>query len=194
MKISYAIARILASFAEKRAAEMNVPMAIALADAGGGLVYFGRMDDTLPAGTGIAIAKAYTAAVFQMSTRQLGELAQPGKMLYGVEQSLEDKIVLFGGGRPLRCQGRIIGAVGISGGTVDQDIEVAQAVCDALKEMEDWRLFFLPLLSASGVDSIASCDLAAALEDSLAQTGHPELRRLAPIVRGALQLGRRTNE
>lgn len=193
MKISYAIARTLASFAEKHASQMSIPMAIALTDAGGSLVYFGRMDDTLPAGTKIAIAKAYTAAVFQMSTRQLGALAQPGKMLYGVEQSLDEKIVLFGGGCPLRCQGRIIGAVGVSGGTVDEDIEVAQAVCGALKEMEDWQQFLLPLLTELGIDSSALCDLAQALEDSLALTGHLHLQRLAPIVGGAIRLGRFTD-
>jgi len=188
MSLSYAIARILAAFSEKRAAEMNLPVAIALADAEGGLVYFGRMDDALPASNAIAIAKAYTAAVFRMSTRKLGELAQPGKMLYGVEHSLNERIVLFGGGLPLQCQNRIVGAVGISGGTVDEDIDVARAACAALQEMENWREYLAPLLSRIDIPQSRRRNVAAALEEALAQTDDPALKTLAPIVAGSLRL------
>ncbi len=146
MKISYPVASIIGGIAENEAVSMDVPMAIAIADANGGLILFSRMDDALPASTDIAISKAYTAAVLRMSTQKIGKLAQPGEPLYGIEQTLPGKIVLFGGGVPLRLKETVVGAIGVSGGSVEEDIKVAEVASDSLKKMELWQKTLAPLM------------------------------------------------
>lgn len=136
--LPYPIARLLARIAEREAATLGVPMAIAMSDADGGLLHFARMDGILPASSDLAVAKAYTAAALRMATDEVGRLAQPGRQLYGIQHTLEGRVVLFGGGIPLTVRGRVVGAVGISGGTVAQDIRVAQPVVDACNDMERW--------------------------------------------------------
>ena len=138
MKISHHVARILVSIAESKALSMNVPMAIAVADRDGGLVSFTRMDDTLPASTELAISKAYTAAILRMATHDVGTLAQPGEALYGIQHTHNGRIVLFGGGLPLYLEREIAGSVGISGGSVAEDVAVADCVVHAMEEMEYW--------------------------------------------------------
>jgi uncharacterized protein GlcG (DUF336 family) len=138
MKIPYHVARILVSIAESKALSMNVPMAIAVADRDGGLVSFTRMDDTLPASTELAVSKAYTAAILRMATHEVGTLAQPGEALYGIQHTHHGRIVLFGGGLPLYLRGDIAGSIGISGGSVEEDVAVATCVVDAMEEMEYW--------------------------------------------------------
>ena len=118
MTVSNHIARLLASIAEDKASHMAIPMAIAFVDERGGLVFFTYMDGYLPAGTEIAISKAYTSATLQMATSEVGKLAQPGEMLYGIQNMFNGRIVLFGGGLPLYLNGKVVGAVGVSGGTV----------------------------------------------------------------------------
>jgi len=186
--ISYPLACRLASIAEQRAAVIGTPMTIALVDPQGGLLYFGRMDDALPASDKIAAAKAYSAAIFRMSTRQLGALAQPGEMLYGIENSMHEKIVLFGGGVPLFFEERVVGAVGISGGTVDEDIDVAQAVCDAFQEMLKWRRRLMILLPKQTESTTSGKDMAQAIERQLEQSTDPALNQLASIVAGGVLL------
>ena len=95
------ISEILASVAEAEAAKIAVPMAIAIVDGEGGLQLFQRMDGTLPVSTELAVSKAYTAAILRMPTHQVGELAQPGQALYGIQHTHNGRIVLFGGGYPL---------------------------------------------------------------------------------------------
>jgi uncharacterized protein GlcG (DUF336 family) len=146
MKISYPVASIIGGIAENEAVSIDVPMAIAITDANGGLILFSRMDDALPASTDIAISKAYTAAVLRMSTQKIGELAQPGEPLYGIEQTLPGKIVLFGGGLPLRLKENVVGAIGVSGGSVEEDIQVAEVASDSLKKMELWQTALAPLM------------------------------------------------
>jgi uncharacterized protein GlcG (DUF336 family) len=138
MKLSYSLACLLGTFAEVQASDLGVPMAIGIVDEKGGLLFFARMDDTLPASTEIAVSKAYTSAVLRKSTHEVGKLAQPGEPLYGIQHTHQGKIVLFGGGLPLRLKGNVVGAVGISGGTVEEDIQIAETVVDALKTMEQW--------------------------------------------------------
>jgi uncharacterized protein GlcG (DUF336 family) len=138
MKISYSLARILGDVAETHAEAVGVPMAVALADAEGGLLFFSRMDGTLPASTEIAVSKAYTSAILRMSTEELGRLARPGEVLYGIQHTHNGRIVLFGGGLPLRLGGQVVGGIGVSGGTVEQDILVAKPVAEALEQMECW--------------------------------------------------------
>jgi uncharacterized protein GlcG (DUF336 family) len=138
MRLPYSVAQILANVAEAEASNTGVPMAIAVADAGGGLQVFTRMDGTLPASSEIAVSKAYTAAVLRMATHEVGELAQPGGILYGIQHTHNGKIILFGGGFPLLLDGEVVGAIGISGGSVDEDIRVAQPAVQMLKDMECW--------------------------------------------------------
>jgi uncharacterized protein GlcG (DUF336 family) len=133
--IPFPLSRILGSIAVNTAAEMGLAMAIAIVDREGHLQYFARMDSALPASTELAISKAYTAAALRMSTHDVGQLALPGNPLYGIQHSHGGKIILFGGGFPLRAQGEVMGGIGISGGSVEEDEKVARAVLDALGEM-----------------------------------------------------------
>jgi uncharacterized protein GlcG (DUF336 family) len=137
MKLSYTLARLLGNFAEVQALALGIPMAIGIADEKGGLLFFARMDETLPASTEIAVSKAYTSAVLRKSTHEVGKLAQPGEPLYGIQHTHQGKIVLFGGGLPLRLKGNVAGAVGISGGTVKEDIQIAETVVDAGHKLQE---------------------------------------------------------
>jgi uncharacterized protein GlcG (DUF336 family) len=123
--------RIL-SAAEEKARQMGQPMNIAVMDAGRNLVAFHRMDGAWVASTDIAIDKAFTSAGRGLTTRKIGEMAQPGQPLFGINTTNGGRIVIFAGGIPLMRDGGVIGAVGVSGGTVDEDEEVAEAGVAAL--------------------------------------------------------------
>lgn len=146
MKLSFPLSRILGSLAESAAADAGLAMAMAFVDREGLLQYFARMEGTLPASTELAISKAYTAAALRMSTREVGQRAVPGGPLYGIQHTHAGKIVLFGGGFPLKLQGRVAGGIGISGGSVEEDEQVARAVLDNLAEMESLAGWIQPLL------------------------------------------------
>lgn len=113
--------------AEQKAREMGQPMNIAVMDAGRNLVAFHRMDGAWVASTDIAIDKAFTSAGRGLTTRRIGEMAQPGQPLFGINTTNGGRIVIFAGGIPLMRDGEVVGAVGVSGGTVDEDEEVAEA-------------------------------------------------------------------
>ena len=123
--------RIL-SAAEEKARQMGQPMNVAVMDAGRNLVAFHRMDGAWVASTDIAIDKAFTSAGRGLATRKIGEMAQPGQPLFGINTTNGGRIVIFAGGVPLMRDGEVIGAVGVSGGTVDEDEEVAEAGVAAL--------------------------------------------------------------
>ncbi len=118
--------------AGQRAQEMGQPMNIAVMDAGRNLVAFHRMDGAWVASTDIAIDKAFTSAGRGLTTRKIGEMAQPGQPLFGINTTNGGRIVIFAGGVPLMRDGEVIGAIGVSGGTVDEDEEVAEAGVAAL--------------------------------------------------------------
>ncbi len=138
MKLPHVVAEILAGTAESEAANIGVPMAIAIVDAEGGLQFFKRMDGTLPVSTELAVSKAFTAAVVRMPTHQVGELAQPGGPLYGIQQTHNGRIILFGGGYPLCIAEEVVGAIGVSGGTVEQDMLVGEPAVNLLREVQCW--------------------------------------------------------
>lgn len=138
MRLPHVLSEILAGAAEAEAIKISVPMAIAIVDGEGGLQYFKRMDGTLPVSTELAISKAYTAAAIRIPTDEVGRLAQPGEALYGIQHTHNGRIVLFGGGYPLCIEGQVMGAIGISGGTVEQDMAVAEPVVQLLKDAECW--------------------------------------------------------
>jgi uncharacterized protein GlcG (DUF336 family) len=120
-------AQSILSAAEEKATEMGQPMNIAVMDAGRNLVAFHRMDGAWVASTDIAIDKAFTSAGRGLTTRKIGEMAQPGQPLFGINTTNGGRIVIFAGGVPLVRDGDVVGAVGVSGGSVDQDEEVAEA-------------------------------------------------------------------
>jgi len=136
MRISYPVARILCSVAEAEASRIGVPMAMAVTDENGCLLFFGRMDGALPAASEIAMGKAFTSAALRLPTEEVGRLAQPGEILYGIQHTHGGRIVLFGGGLPLTLQGKVVGGIGISGGTVEEDLLVARPVVATLERME----------------------------------------------------------
>jgi uncharacterized protein GlcG (DUF336 family) len=123
--------RMLAA-AEVKAVELGIAYNIAVVDAGGNLVAFLRQDGALIGSINLAIDKAVTARIFDKSTAVLATLAQSGKPLFGIQESNAGKVVIFGGGIPIMLRGKIIGAVGASAGTVEQDIEVAETAIAAL--------------------------------------------------------------
>lgn len=114
-----------------RAAAIGVPMVLSVVDAGGHVLETRRMDGALVVSVALAPNKAYTAAVVRMPTQDLARLAQPQAALYGIDANLPN-LTLVGGGLPLSQGGAVVGAVGVSGGTVEQDIEVAQAMAGVL--------------------------------------------------------------
>ena len=125
-------AQRIISAAEEKAGQMGQPMNIAVMDAGRNLVAFHRMDGAWVASTDIAIDKAFTSAGRGLTTRRIGEMAQPGQPLFGINTTNGGRIVIFAGGVPLTRDGEVIGAIGVSGGTVDEDEEVAEAGVAAL--------------------------------------------------------------
>jgi len=169
MKITYPVARILGTIAESKASDLSVPVAVALTDGKGGLLFFGRMDGTLPASTEIAISKAYTSAVLHMATHELGKLAQPGSELYGIQHTHNGKIVLFGGGIPLQLNGQVVGAIGISGGSVNEDVQVAEYVVNALEEMESWAKRIKVFLPSQPLENIRISQLENRLKEAFEQ-------------------------
>ena len=120
-------AKGIVSAAEHKAQQMGQPMNIAVMDAGRNLVAFQRMDGAWVASIDIAIDKAFTSAGRGLTTREIGEMAQPGQPLFGINTTNGGRIVIFAGGVPLMRDGEVVGAVGVSGGTPDEDHEVAEA-------------------------------------------------------------------
>nr|WP_279233487.1 heme-binding protein [Desulfofundulus thermobenzoicus] len=125
--ITLEIARQIAAVAEEKARQIGVPMVIVVADGAGNPVLLERMHGALLASLDIAAGKAFTAVALKMETEKLSVLAAPGGPLYGINTTNGGKIVPFGGGIPLYQENRIVGAIGISGGSVEEDIEVARA-------------------------------------------------------------------
>ena len=116
----------------KKAHEIKVPMNIAVMDAGGNLKAFARMDDAFIGSIDIAQKKAKTARYFNMSTRDLGKASQPGGELYGIEVTNNGLAIFAGGVLLVNKAGVIVGSVGVSGGSVDEDESVAKAGAAAL--------------------------------------------------------------
>ena len=125
--VTLSAAQAVVEAARAKADEIGVPMNIAVVDEGNNLTAFARMEGAWLGSIDIAQNKAYTARSFDMSTKQLAPLAQPNQPLYGIEASNQGRLIVFAGGIPLEAGGQIVGAVGVSGGSVEQDHEVAEA-------------------------------------------------------------------
>jgi uncharacterized protein GlcG (DUF336 family) len=130
--LTLADAKKMLMAAEGHALKLGTPYNIAIVDAGGHLLAFVRQDGALIGSIELAINKAYTARLFDSTTAALAELAQPSAPLFGIQHSNGGRVVIFGGGIPVRRGGAVIGAVGASAGTVEQDIETAEAALSAL--------------------------------------------------------------
>lgn len=119
----------------RRAQQIGVPMVLAVVDESGNLVAFRRMDGALVVSITLAPHKASTAATVRLPTEELASLAQPGAPLYGIDVNIPN-LTLVGGGLPLVADGVTIGGVGVSGGSVEQDVDVAQAMVAAFEQGE----------------------------------------------------------
>lgn len=124
--------RVIAA-AEKKAVEIGQPQNIAVADAGGNLIAHERMDGAWMGSIDISIKKAFTARAFDIPTKDLAALSQPGKPFFGIHASNEGRVMIFAGGIPLKRDGKVIGAIGVSGGSGEQDQAVAEAGAAAFK-------------------------------------------------------------
>ena len=120
-------ARRVIAAAEKKAAEIGQPMNIAVADGGGNLVAHVRMDGAWIGSIDISINKAFTSRAFDIATKDLAEHSQSGGQFFGIHASNGGRVMIFAGGVPLKRDGQVVGAVGVSGGSGEQDHSVAEA-------------------------------------------------------------------
>jgi uncharacterized protein GlcG (DUF336 family) len=124
-------AQTLVDAALKKAAEIDTLMNIAVVDAGGNLKAFARMNGAWLGSIDISIKKARTARLFDMNTGDVGALSQPGGPLYNIEVS-NGGLITFPGGIPLKLNGEVVGGIGVSGSSVEDDHAVADAGANAL--------------------------------------------------------------
>jgi uncharacterized protein GlcG (DUF336 family) len=135
-KMTLELAKKIIDRAEEEAKQIGVPMVISILDDGGNFVAGHRMDDALLVSLEIAQNKAWTSIAMKMPTSDLTSLAVPGEVLYGINTTNNGRLVLFGGGIPLRMDDQFIGAIGVSGGSVDQDVRVAQVAANVLCDLK----------------------------------------------------------
>src|ERR1700730_9206046 len=114
-------AQLVVKAAVAKAKEIGQPMNIAVVDAGTNLTAFVRMDGAWLGSIDIAINKAFTAKAFDISTRELGRNSQPGDQFLVIHVSNHNRVMIFAGGIPLELNGQVVGAVGVSGGSGEQD-------------------------------------------------------------------------
>jgi uncharacterized protein GlcG (DUF336 family) len=120
-------ARRVIAAAEQKAVEIKQPMNIAVVDEGGNLVSHVRMDGAWIGSIDISINKAFTSRAFDTSTKDLAQYSQPGSQFFGIHMSNHGRVMVFAGGIPLKRGGKVLGAVGVSGGSGEQDHTVAEA-------------------------------------------------------------------
>ena len=120
-------ARRIIAAAETKAEEIGQPMNIAVADAGGNLVAHVRMDNAWIGSVDISIKKAWTSRAFDITTKDLADNSQSGDQFFGIHASNNGRVMVFAGGIPLKKDGKVVGAIGVSGGSGEQDHSVAEA-------------------------------------------------------------------
>jgi uncharacterized protein GlcG (DUF336 family) len=129
--LTLAAARRMIAAVEAEAAELRVAMSVAVVDAGDQLVAFARMDGADLVGVQLARDKAYTALVNRMPTGDLAPLVQPGAEFYGYDSVAAGRMIVFAGGMPLERNGVLVGAVGVSGGSAQEDQRAVDAAVQA---------------------------------------------------------------
>jgi len=127
------LARKIIAAAEQKASEIGQPMNIAVVDEGGNLTAHVRMDGAWLGSIDISINKAFTSRAFDISTQDLSKNSQPGQQFYGIHVSNHGRVMIFAGGIPVKKDGKVIGAIGVSGGSGEQDQSVAEAGIQAVK-------------------------------------------------------------
>jgi uncharacterized protein GlcG (DUF336 family) len=120
-------ARRVVAAAEKKAAEIGQPMNIAVVDEGGNLVMHARMDGAWIGSIDISINKAFTSRAFDITTKDLATHSQSGGQFFGIHVSNHGRVMVFAGGIPLKRSNQVVGAIGVSGGSGEQDHAVAEA-------------------------------------------------------------------
>jgi uncharacterized protein GlcG (DUF336 family) len=125
--VTLADARRVIAAAEKKAAEIGQPMNIAVADEGGNLVAHVRMDGAWMGSVDISIKKAWTSRAFDIATKDLAAHSQSGDQFFGIHASNGGRVMVFAGGIPLKKGKKVVGAIGVSGGSGAQDHAVAEA-------------------------------------------------------------------
>lgn len=123
-------AGILIEGARNKAAEIGVPMCIAIVDESGNLIAFERMDGGKITSVTIAQDKAYTAAAARKATHDYNAVCKPGSLVFGIHTSMGGRLSVVGGGLPISADGEVVGGIGLSSGTPDQDMVCAQAGID----------------------------------------------------------------
>ena len=131
LTLNLADARRIIAAAEEKSNALGVPYNIAVVDAGGALIAQVRMDNAWLGCVDIALNKAWTARAFDAATDDLAKMTQSGQQGFGLHTTNHSRVVIFGGGIPVKAKGRVIGAVGATGGSVEQDIMVARAAAAA---------------------------------------------------------------
>lgn len=133
--MTLAAANVLIAKVQQKAAEMGLAVVVAVADASGRPVAVQSMDGAYIASFDIALNKSFTSASLKMSTEKLGTLSRPGESLYGIQFTNGGKIVIFGGGETLEVNEKIVGAIGVSGGSAAEDTYLAAYGKDIFKEV-----------------------------------------------------------
>ncbi|WP_094397454.1 cob(I)yrinic acid a,c-diamide adenosyltransferase [Thermoanaerobacterium thermosaccharolyticum] len=133
-KMSLELAKKIAGSAEYMAEKIGIPVVITIVDDGGNLVLQERMDGALLLSINISRGKAYTAVALKMNTEDLKDMTGPNGELLGIN-TVDNKVVTFGGGIALKIGDDVIGGLGVSGGTVEQDMKIAKAGFEKFKEV-----------------------------------------------------------
>ena len=129
--ITLAAAQQMAAAVEKKATEINV----AVVDRGGNTLLIQRMDEAFVSSCDISLNKAWSACSLKQGTHEITSAVQPGQSLYGLQLTNQQRIIIFGGGLPVIFNEQVIGAVGVSGGTVEQDQLLAQCALDCFSAL-----------------------------------------------------------
>ena len=129
-RLSIDDARVLIEGAEEKSREIGIPMCSAVTDEAGNLLAFTRMDGAKISSIDIAISKAFTGAAAKKGTHEYNQLAVPGKPTFGIHVTNRGRFSIIGGGLPIIINDEVVGGIGISGGTAEDDLVVAQGAVD----------------------------------------------------------------
>ena len=133
--ITLAAAKKMATAVEEKALKINVPVVFSVVDRGGNTLLIQRMDEAFVTSCDISLNKAWTACCLRQGTHEITDAVQPGASLYGLQFTNQQRIVIFGGGLPVIFDGQLIGAVGVSGGTIEQDRLLAETALNCFSEL-----------------------------------------------------------
>ena len=131
-QITLKTAKIMAEKALAKAEEIKVPVVVSVVDAGGNLLLTERMDDAFVTSIDIANNKAFTSWALKSGTHEISQVVLPGESLYGLNLTNDARIIPFGGGFPILIEDQRVGAIGVSGGSVEEDMCIAKAALEIL--------------------------------------------------------------